>query len=63
VDYPIDVVIYLNNSYRIIEHRFEKKDLQDISQMYREKISAVVEEIPEGWMNSILDKINGHSEV
>ena len=62
VDYPIDVVIYRNNSYKIIEHRFDKKDLQDISQMWREKISAAVEEIPEDWMNTILDKINGKME-
>ena len=63
VDYPIDVVIYLNNTYRIIEHRFEKEDLQDISRMWREKISEAVEEIPETWMNSILGKINGSMKV
>jgi hypothetical protein len=28
--------------------------------MWREKIAEAVEELPENWMNSVLDKINGN---
>ncbi len=63
VDYPIDIVVYRNNSYQLIEHRFEKNDLQDISQVWREKIANAVDELPENWMNNILDKINGQKSV
>ena len=57
VDYPIDMIIYLNDSYKIVEHRFDKNDLENISYLWREKIERGLRELPDDWMNNIFKKI------
>jgi putative proteasome-type protease len=57
VDYPIDIILYLNNSYRIIEHRFDKNDLERISDLWREKIEKGLNEMPDDWMGQLLSKL------
>jgi len=57
VDYPIDIILYINNSYHIIEHRFEKKDLEMISDLWREKIERGLNEMPDEWMNQLIHKL------
>ena len=58
VDYPIDVILYINNSYHIVEHRFDKKDLEKISEIWREKIEKGLNELPDDWMDRIFSKVD-----
>jgi len=58
VDYPIDIILYLHNSYNIIEHRFEYNDLEKISDLWRKKIEKGLNELPDDWMNHIFAKLN-----
>jgi putative proteasome-type protease len=50
VDFPIDVILYKGGSYRIIEHRYEKKDLEHASNWWQERLRASVNELPDEWI-------------
>lgn len=56
VDYPIDVIIYKNNTFNIKEHRFEKEDLQEVSSSWEKMLSESVNKIPDDWMNPVFSK-------
>jgi putative proteasome-type protease len=57
VDFPIDVVLYKKDSFSIIEHRYEREDLQKISQLWADKLKQALDDIPEEWMDQTFDKI------
>jgi putative proteasome-type protease len=57
VDYPIDIILYLNDSYQIIEHRFDKNDLEQISDLWRNKIEKGLNEMPDDWMAQLFSKL------
>src|SRR5262245_23613223 len=50
VDFPIDVILYKGGSYRISEHRYEKKDLEHASNWWQERLRASVNELPDEWL-------------
>jgi putative proteasome-type protease len=54
VDFPIDVVIYKRDSFEIIEHRYEKQDLIDISNWWQERLRESVRLLPSRWINALL---------
>jgi putative proteasome-type protease len=53
VDYPVDVVIYLKNSYQITEHRYHKQDLAPISDWWQERLRTSVRDLPGEWIDSL----------
>jgi len=53
VDYPIDVVIYAKNSYRITEHRYNKQDLAPISDWWQDRLRNSVRELPAEWIDRV----------
>lgn len=57
VDYPIDVVMLRAGTDRIIEQRFEKDELYDISKKWQTLIRASVNELPSDWMDKILSRL------
>jgi len=57
VEFPIDVVLYKKDSFAIVENRYEKKDLEDISNMWAEKLKSALDEIPEDWMEATFSKL------
>jgi len=57
VEFPIDVVLYKKNSFSIVEKRYEMHDLESISKLWAEKLKRSLDEIPEDWMESILQKL------
>ena len=56
VDFPIDVVLYKRNSFNMIEHRFEKEDLARVSEYWAQELQVALQNIPEEWMNVVLNK-------
>jgi len=46
VDYPIDVMLYLKDSYRIVEYRYTQEDLREISAWWQERLKRSVRELP-----------------
>ena len=56
VDFPIDVVVYYNGTFKMIEHRFEKKDMEQISSSWDSQLKKALDAIPENWMNVVFEK-------
>jgi putative proteasome-type protease len=57
VEFPIDVVLYKKDSFNMVEHRYEKKDLEQISALWAEELKAALRQIPEDWMEAALKKL------
>lgn len=57
VDFPIDVIIYETGSYKLVQHRYEKEDLENISVQWDKELKNALNNISEGWMNSAFEKI------
>lgn len=57
VDFPIDVVLYRNNSFEMVEHRYDKKDLESISEGWAEELKKALNNIPNDWMDAVFSKI------
>lgn len=53
VGFPIDVVILKAETGEIIEKRFEEAELKDISRLWGQKLSDIIKEIPEEWIDQI----------
>lgn len=54
VDFPIDVIIYDADRQTIIEHRFEKQDLVEISNWWQERLRQSVIDLPQQWQDALL---------
>ena len=61
VDFPIDVVLYRRDSFRIVERRFEKHDLEPLSRWWDERIRRAIEETPGEWFDRACDEIEADS--
>lgn len=57
VDFPIDVVLYKRDSFEIVQHRFERQDLQHLPELWQESLRKSVEEMPNEWVNVALAKL------
>lgn len=58
VDFPLDVVIYQRNRFRIVEHRFQKADLQQMTNWWQERLRNSVREMATDWMEPILAQLD-----
>ncbi len=57
VDYPLDVVMYDNETKKMIEHRFEKDDLAHLSLQWSMLLKNSVQRLPNDWMDVVLNQI------
>ncbi|WP_025761713.1 peptidase [Dyadobacter tibetensis] len=57
VDFPIDVVLYKKDSFQVVEHRYDRESLKEVSSMWAEKLKDALEDIPETWMEATFEKI------
>ncbi|HEY3969593.1 MAG TPA: hypothetical protein VGM05_33880 [Planctomycetaceae bacterium] len=53
VDFPIDVVVYKRDSFEMVEHRFEKNDLIEISNWWQERLRESVRLLPSHWISAV----------
>jgi len=56
VDFPLDVAICFNNEFRILEHRYEKNDLQELSSWWGSRLRQLVNEVPSDAIDSVFAK-------
>lgn len=54
VDYPIDVVVYEKDSFKAIEVRLYKEDMQKISDEWNTALRKSLESINEDWMKNLI---------
>ena len=52
VDFPIDIVLYTRGTFRVIEHRYEKDELLDVSGWWQDRLRRSVNELPSQWSES-----------
>jgi putative proteasome-type protease len=57
VDYPLDVIIYEKDSFRMTEHRLEKSELRDTSKKWNELLQKAMTQLPDEWISRILEKM------
>ncbi|MDF2456990.1 MAG: proteasome-type protease [Cytophagaceae bacterium] len=57
VDFPLDVILYKTDSFKLVEHRFEKADLATISEIWGRELQAALSHVPEAWMDVALNKL------
>ncbi|MDB5255368.1 MAG: Peptidase [Chitinophagaceae bacterium] len=57
VDFPLDVILYKKDSFQLVEHRFEKTDLDTISEIWGKELQAALSHVPETWMDVALNKL------
>ena len=57
VDFPVDVVLYPQGSYNIVEHRYEKDDLSHLSDWWQDRLRNSVRELPLEWMEPLRQKL------
>jgi putative proteasome-type protease len=56
VDFPIDVVLYTKDSFSLVEHRYDKADLENISAQWAVQLKNALENIPEDWLDAAFNK-------
>lgn len=61
VDFPIDVVLYMKDSFYIAEHRYEKQDLENVSAQWAEELKSALQNIPDEWMDVTFNKLTKQS--
>jgi len=54
VDYPIDAVHYIKDSFHIAEKRFNKEDVEHISTMWAQGLSQAVHTLPDEWIGQFI---------
>ena len=57
VDFPIDVVLYVPNTFRIVEHRYDQEDLLEISTWWQENLRQAVRDLPSLWLEKAFAKL------
>ncbi len=58
VDFPIDVLLYRRGSYELVEHRFQRQDLSQISAWWQERMRASVQELPSKWVEAAFSRLH-----
>lgn len=62
VDFPIDVVLYRNNSFEMVQQRYDKKHMERISDQWAEELKTALNRIPNEWMEAAFSKIPSEKE-
>jgi putative proteasome-type protease len=57
VDFPIDVVLYEKDTWVLAENRYEKKDLENISEQWDKELKKALNNISEDWMDDAFNKL------
>jgi putative proteasome-type protease len=63
VGFPIDTVLYAKDSFRIVEHRFEKDDLQDMTTWWQERLRSSIRELPADPLDRLLDRLPSNQPI
>jgi len=62
VDFPVDVVLYAKDTFHMVEHRYEKEDLEVISNWWMERLRGSILDLPSEWIEEIVGKLSAPDE-
>jgi putative proteasome-type protease len=57
VDFPMDVLLYSRGSFALVEHRYERDDLREISNWWQERMRRSVQDLPSEWIESAFSRL------
>jgi putative proteasome-type protease len=52
VDFPMDVLLYTRNSFEVVERRYQRDDLREISEWWQERMRESVHDLPSEWIEA-----------
>lgn len=58
VDFPIDLILLRRGTHTLVEHRFEREDLREISRWWQERMRCAVDELPSKWVEAALSRLH-----
>ena len=58
VNYPVDVVLYRKNSFKMVKHRFERDDLGVVSDLWDTKLRESIKSLPTEMIDKALAKLD-----
>lgn len=59
VGFPLDVVLYRRDSYRIVEHRYSEGDLAHASAWWGDRVRRAIVDAPGEWVEDVMAKLPG----
>ncbi len=57
VNFPIDVVIFRKDTGYIVEHRYDRSELYNISEWWDEALRNLITTLPDEWIDTIWSKL------
>jgi len=57
VDFPIDVALYKADSFNLVEHHYEKEDLESVSAQWDKELKTALKNISNQWMDTAFGKL------
>ena len=52
VGFPMDVLLYTRNSFEIVEQRYQREDLREITVWWQERMREAVKDLPAEWIEA-----------
>ncbi len=63
VDYPLDVIIYEKDSFRMVEHRLERTELRETSRRWNEMLRESMAKLPDDWAARIFGQVEKEKNI
>src|ERR1035438_5411028 len=57
VDFPMDVLLYSRGSFELIEQRYNRDDLREISNWWQERMRRSVQDLPSEWIEASFSRL------
>ena len=63
VDFPMDVILYSRGTFALVEQRYERDDLRDISNWWQDRMRRSVQDLPSTWVESAYSKLDAKTRA
>jgi putative proteasome-type protease len=57
VDFPVDVVLYARGSFSLVEQRYDRDDLREITTWWQERMRNSVHDLPSEWIEAAFQRL------
>jgi putative proteasome-type protease len=57
VDFPVDVILYSKGSFELVEQRYDRDDLREISHWWQERMRNSVHDLPAEWIEAAFSRL------
>lgn len=57
VDFPLDVALCQRDTYKVVEHRYEKEDFVEISNWWDGRLRESIQSLPSEWIDRVRAKL------